>query len=548
IWREPFANDSNDTRAAQTYGASAGIRLQIVPTLASLSAAPGTDSAFTLSGSGFMEGATSLTVGGMVFTDPDSITSPFDVYGARNDTFNVVAPRTLDGPVRVTTDGGWAELPGFVYTVQPLVQFSGISSLISDQNGAAATSDQPWAVTGQSIVLSGQGFTGSTLVQFQAIDDTGRLGTITRTGTVSANGTVLTVEVPALARTGDVTVLGSGTSIRLQIAPTLRAIGGTVAAGNTLVLEGTGLTANDLVITIDGQGVGSFTVRTINDSVNAGYLDQQLLTLTVPNGVSAGVITVSTAGGTSTLRSAALPALVALPDLAPATDVGDTLLAATDLAVGLNQSRRVSSGIDTALDVDLYRLDLNAGDLVRLAASTSYYAQMRLFDATGKELASNSLFYFYNPTRLTFVAPATGTFYLGISGYGNSNYNPSTANSGTASSYTYGYTLDLERQLAGVSHLAGITASATSGTPTNADIASANIGQTIILNGNGLLASDQVVFSILDDSGNLSEQAVTPSSVAADGKSLSVVVPVNATTGRVRLARDVVGSFLQIVP
>ena len=138
-------------------------------------------------------------------------------------------------------------------------------------------------------------------MQFQGLDDTGALGTLTRTGSAGNNGTTLSVVVPALARTGAVTVLGSGASLPLQIVPTLGAAGGIVAVGNTIVLEGTGLTANDLAIAIDGQGVGSFQVRTIIDG-SSTTADQQLLTLTVPAGVGAGLITVSTAGGSSTMQ------------------------------------------------------------------------------------------------------------------------------------------------------------------------------------------------------------------------------------------------------
>ena len=90
--------------------------------------------------------------------------------------------------------------------------------------------------------------------------------TITVTGTAGNSGTTLSVVVPALARTGNLTVLGSATSRTLQIVPVLRAVGGTVAAGNTIVLEGTGLSTNDLAITIDGRGVGSFSRRTVVDA------------------------------------------------------------------------------------------------------------------------------------------------------------------------------------------------------------------------------------------------------------------------------------------
>ena len=79
-------------------------------------------------------------------------------------------------------------------------------------------------------------------------------------------------------------------------------------------------------------------------------------------------------------------------------------------------------------------------------------------------------------------------------------------------------------------------------------MASANTGQSLTITGNGLVAADQMVFSAVDTNGRLFEQTVTPTSVAADGTSLTVTVPANATTGHVRLARDAAGILLQIVP
>jgi hypothetical protein len=63
-----------------------------------------------------------------------------------------------------------------------------------------------------------------------------------------------------------------------------------------------------------------------------------------------------------------------------------------------------------------------------------------------------------------------------------------------------------------------------------------------------LLSNDKVVFTTLDDSGNLSEVVVTPSALDLSAQTLTVVVPINATTGQVRLERDVAGVLLQIVP
>ena len=136
-------------------------------------------------------------------------------------------------------------------------------------------------------MLQGQGFTSQTLVQFAGLDDSGVAGTITRTGSASGDGKTLTIDVPALARTGLVHVLGAAASFQLQVVPTLRSIGGAVTAGNTIELEGTGLVNSELQIQIDGHSVGSFTVRTLVGCDIGQSLDtQQLLTLTVPAGVA----------------------------------------------------------------------------------------------------------------------------------------------------------------------------------------------------------------------------------------------------------------------
>ena len=545
--RETLANYPG-TAEAQTFRASAGLRLQIVPTLTGLDGGrPGEDASFNLRGSGFMEGASTVTVGGVAFVDAATNTSPLDVSGSRNDTITVVAPRTLDGPIRITTEGGYAEIAGAAFASQPTSVFNAIVASASE--GVAADAALPSATTGQIITLQGQGFTNSTLVQFAGIDDTGRLGTLTRTGSVSNNGTTLSVVVPALARSGAVSVLGSGASLALQVVPTLRSVGGTVAAGNQIVLEGTGLTANDLQIAIDGRGVGTFAVRTIVDGTDTSR-DQQLLTLTVPAGVSAGQISVSTAGGASTLRADAV--VTALADITPAGDVGDTLATALNPQLGLNRSVRITGDLPSAVpkDVDLYQLSLVAGDQlsINMANSAGLYAYVRLFDATGAALTTLP---YFNPgssnTLQRYTAPATGTYYLGISGYSNTSYDPKVTDSGNPAGYFGSYTLSLERLAAGARHVAAISATAASGTPANDSVASANVGQTIVVSGGGFVGGDQLVFTALDDSGNLYETTVA-TTLDVVAQTLTAAVPTGATTGRVRLARDGAGVLLQIVP
>ena len=177
----------------------------------------------------------------------------------------------------------------------------------------------------------------------------------------------------------------------------------------------------------------------------------------------------------------------------------------------------------------------------------SFYSHLRVFDAAGVALADQ----YMNPsanTPLQFKAAAAGSYYIGVSGYYNTGYDPNQAGSGDNSGYHGTYQLSVERRAAASSLLSGIQASATHGTPAQAAVASANVGQTITLTGSQLQADEQLVFTAIDGNGTLCESTVAAASVAANGTSLTVVVPGDATTGTVRLARDQVGVLLQIVP
>jgi len=540
---ETFANDAG-VDSVQTFGASTGIRLQIVPTLThrirgDQFTPPG------LAGSGFMEGATTVRIGGVILRDVATNLAHLDVGGNRNDTINFPYPPGLDGPIRVTTEGGYAEIPTTNFGVQP---FTALTSSFG-----AANANQP-------ITLEGGGFALSALVQFQGSDDSGATGTITGTSNQLFSSRALGVVVPSLARTGSITTLGSNTSRPLKIVPTLRAIGGTVAAGNTILLEGTGLAANDLSIAIDGRAVGNFSVRTVTSTSSDS---QQLVTLVVPAGVGPGVVTVSTSGGSATLSTGIsdVPAATPLPAIDRDPDVGDTLATALDTALALNQSVSIRTGIgvvpgqpNVPKDVDMFAVDLNAGELLTLKfpSTGSASGNARFFAADGTPMLGPQSFNNGLTAPLSWVAPFSGRFYVGISGSGNINYDPNTAGSGTNAGSLSVYTLEVTRS-AGVSlHLASITATATSGTPTHTGIPSANTGQTITISGAGLRADDKLLFTTNNGAfGNTDPFpgtfVVTPV-VDLTNQTLTAVAPAFAATGSVRLVRDNRGVLLQIVP
>ena len=94
----------------------------------------------------------------------------------------------------------------------------------------------------------------------------------------------------------------------------------------------------------------------------------------------------------------------------------------------------------------------------------------------------------------------------------------------------------------------GISATAASGTPQEAGVASANPGQAITIQGSGLDSSTDVVFQTIDQSGNRSEVVVRPSAITGGGTQATVTVPVNAVSGTVRVVGTSSGVALQVVP
>ena len=526
--------------------------LQIVPVITGISGRQGTNGTFDLFGSGFMEGASTISTGGTVFEDVYTNPSTDDVFGARNSQYRLSLANATEGPITITTAGGTFtfggpsfEDPAFVDLID--VQTSTVFGTPTDV-GQAATH------AGELLTLTGRGLTNNTVVQFDAVDQNGQTGTLSRTGSASSDGTSLTIVVPAQAVTGNLRVVGdTQTIIPLQIVPVLRSVGGQITAGNQIVLEGVGLPEGDLTITIDGQTVLDQDVLTILErrSSQSNHQAQQIVNLTVPTDVTNGVITITTAGGSFVYDSQAINVL---PEVITSGDQGETL--STALAVNVPTNSQVTldptigDGGFGARDVDIFRIEANSGqrlsiDVARLPGTGFLY--VRLFDSLGNELAADGFANNSSPQLSSITIPESGTYYVGVSGFSNTDYDPTIVGSGSDGGQG-AYELTIERRDAGSTRLESITATADSGTPTNANIAAANSGQTITLSGVGLTSNERVVFTAIDASGDLFFRTVTPVSVASDGSSLEVVVPIDATSGVVRVSRENTGLFLQVVP
>lgn len=104
------------------------------------------------------------------------------------------------------------------------------------------------------------------------------------------------------------------------------------------------------------------------------------------------------------------------------------------------------------LDVDFFQIQLNAGDQVTIDIDTvglnsSFNPFVRLFDAAGNQLAFNDNAAVSDETAswdsdLEFTATVSGTYYIGVSGSGNTSYDPSIEGSGSLGS-TGNYNIEI---------------------------------------------------------------------------------------------------------
>lgn len=103
-------------------------------------------------------------------------------------------------------------------------------------------------------------------------------------------------------------------------------------------------------------------------------------------------------------------------------------------------------------DVDLYRFDVTAFGALSIevtgdSESADFDSYLRLFDASGTELAANNDLDDTNLLSRLDLNLDRGTYYVGVSGNGNTNYDPNLAGSGTTGSTgDYALEFDFDKQ------------------------------------------------------------------------------------------------------
>ena len=133
------------------------------------------------------------------------------------------------------------------------------------------------------------------------------------------------------------------------------------------------------------------------------------------------------------------------------------------------------------LDVDLYKVQLNAGDELEADVDAQAFGSLfdsflRVFDASGRPLAGDDddLHGGFD-SEIDFVAQATGTYYVGVSVSLNGFYNPLVEGSGSFAVFPIGeYTIQIE---AGPRHIEPVKLTLANGAQrTGVNFASGRIG------------------------------------------------------------------------
>jgi hypothetical protein len=144
------------------------------------------------------------------------------------------------------------------------------------------------------------------------------------------------------------------------------------------------------------------------------------------------------------------------PSVTVTSDIGDTLGAAYPLNLPGNSKASIQSAIGDnpadPNDVDMFSVTATTGDVLTidmsLLTTQFHHGFVRLFDASGHELANDATSGLEGSPRIAnFKITANGTYYIGVSSFANTGYNPTQTGSGSGGLYTGNYLLSVERRI-----------------------------------------------------------------------------------------------------
>jgi subtilisin family serine protease len=348
-------------------------------------------------------------------TDASNRLASFSNYGAT--TVDVAAPGV--GIYSTVPNGAYASYSG---TSMATPQVSGVVALLKAANPQATVSQVRAAILSTAVpvpALAGKVATG---------------GLINAAAAVAAIGGTAPPP-PAAAPLADV--------VDVTPDPRTTAVAAVVVQFDRAV---TGFDLADVTLTRDGAAV-SLAGATVTTSDNVRWTIDGLTVATTSAGSYVLTVAASGSGITAVNGGTALAAPASdawVTQAATLVDAGDTL--ATAAVVGttsgeIRLSGTIGDGSFTTRDVDLYRVTLARGqtlvidvDAGSLSGGSTLDSYVRFFNASGKQLAANDDSGGSLDSYLAVRVSAAGTYYVGVSGYGNGSYSPTRAGSGRSGS------------------------------------------------------------------------------------------------------------------
>lgn len=239
------------------------------------------------------------------------------------------------------------------------------------------------------------------------------------------------------------TFVVNGQTFEIEMGPMLTVPGASaIANGDFLTIEGTRYVFTDgtLAVTAPDEAV------VINRSMNANQVADALA---------------------SAIQNATISQQI-INGLSFTSETNDTTGLAETSGINGQSSRVTGSGeigdnisnANLGEDVDMIRIDVERGSSVAVSIEadiigSSLDSFLRVFDSEGQplrnaagQLVQNDNFQGSSDSQLTFTAPESGTYYIGVSGAGNQAYNPNVDGfAAIGSTGTYNLIIDVRRNL-----------------------------------------------------------------------------------------------------
>jgi subtilisin family serine protease len=348
-------------------------------------------------------------------TDSSNRLASFSNYGAT--TVDVAAPGVS---VLSTTPGN--SYSSYSGTSMAAPHVSGLVALMAAANPQATVAQIRSAILSTAVPVSG--LAGK-------VASGGLINAAAAVAAIGGGSPTPPTPPPAVAPVAD--VVDVSPDPRTTAVP---AVGGQFDRGVS------GVDLADFRLTRDGTAV-SLAGVSVTTTDNVRWTVSGLTAATTSTGTYVLTISASGSGIVAIDTGTALVASASdtwLTQAATLVDAGDTIATAAAIlpsSGGLSLSGRIGDGSYAARDVDMYKVTLAAGQSLTvdisartLAGGSTLDSFVRVFSAAGKLLAWNDDDASTYDSFLTYRAVSAGTYFIGVSGYGNSGYSPTRAGSG----------------------------------------------------------------------------------------------------------------------